>query len=97
MLTGKTISRAVCGHMSIDAALVTILVEKVYHIALPTKDTNDPKLDTTSTDSDSKIDDEETRYTGQQQGNVGVTSDITDAKELYDKRMLSILSVEEVC
>ena len=43
MLTGKTISRAVCSHMLIYAALITILVAKVYHIAWPTKDTNDPK------------------------------------------------------
>ena len=31
MLTRKTISRAVCGHTLIDAAVITILVAKVYH------------------------------------------------------------------
>ena len=63
MLTGKISSRAlqfVCGHMLIDAALITILVAKVYHIISPTKDTDDPRRDIASTDSD--IDDEETRY-----------------------------------
>ena len=49
--------------MLIDAALVTILVAKAYNIALPTKDTYDPKWHTSSTDS--VIDDEETRYRGQ--------------------------------
>ena len=78
MLTGKTISRAACGHMLIYAALITILVAKVYHIPLHTKDTADSKWNTASTDSE--IGDEETRYTGQQQGAVDVTSDITEAK-----------------
>ena len=81
--------------MLIDAALITILVANMYLIPLPTNDTNDPKLDTASTDSE--IDDEETRYVGQQQGSVDIKSDITQAKELYDKTMLPILSVEEVC
>ena len=33
MLTGKTISRAVCGHVLIGAALITILVAKatIFH------------------------------------------------------------------
>ena len=48
------------------------------NITLPTKDTDDPKRDTASTDSER--DDEETRSTGQQQGTVDVTSDITGAK-----------------
>ena len=39
MLTGKAISRAVRGHMSIDAALNTNLVAKAYHIPLPTNET----------------------------------------------------------
>ena len=30
--------------MVIDAALITILVAKVYHMPLPTKDTNDPNV-----------------------------------------------------
>ena len=46
MLTGKAISRAVRGHMLVDAALNTILVSKAYHIPLPTKETDDPKRDT---------------------------------------------------
>ena len=39
MLTGKAISRAVRGHILIDAALNTILVAKAYYIPLPTKET----------------------------------------------------------
>ena len=39
MLTGNAISRAVRGHMLIDAALNTNLVAKAYHIPFPTKET----------------------------------------------------------
>ena len=50
MVTGKAISRAVRGHMLVDAALNTILVAKAYHIPLPTKETDEPKRDTASID-----------------------------------------------
>ena len=50
MLTGKAISRAVRGHMLVDAALYTILVAKACHIPLPTKETYELKRDTASTD-----------------------------------------------
>ena len=93
MLTGKAISRAVRGHMLVDAALNTILVAKAYHIPLPTKETGEPKRDTAS--SDPENDDVETDQ--QKQGTVDVTSDITEAKDIYDKAMLSTLSVENVC
>ena len=93
MLTGKAISRAVRGHMLVDAALNTILVAKTYHIPLPTKETDEPKRDTASTDPEN--DDVETDQ--QKQGTVDVTSDITEAKYIYDQAMLSTLSVEDVC
>ena len=73
MLTGKAISRAVRGHMLIDDALNTIPVAKTYHIPLPTKETDLPKWDTSSTDHDN--DDNETDQ--QKQVTVDVTSDIT--------------------
>ena len=93
ILTGKAISRAVRGHMLVDAALNTILVAKAYHIPLPTKETDEPKRDTASTDPE----DEDVETDQQKQGTVDVTSDITEAKYLYDKAMLSTLSVEDVC
>ena len=93
MLTGKAVSRAVRRHMLVDAALNTILVAKPYHIPLPTKETDEPKWDTASTDPE--YDDVEIDQ--QKQGTVDVTSDITEAKELYDHAMLSTLSVEDVC
>ena len=34
ILTVKTISSTVCGHMLIDATLITILVANTYHIPL---------------------------------------------------------------
>ena len=73
-LIGKTISSAVCGHILIDAALITIIVAKAYRIPLPTKDTDDHKRDTSSTDSE--ICDEEIRSTGQKQ----VTDDVTPGR-----------------
>ena len=93
MLTGKAISRAVRGHMLVDAALNTIVVAKAYHIPLTTKETDEPKRGTASTDPEN--DDVETNQ--QKQGTVDVTPDITEAKDLYDKAMLSTLYVEDVC
>ena len=94
MLTGKAISSAVRGHMFVDAALNTILVAKAYHIPLPTKETYmSPKRDTASTDTEN--DDVETDQ--HKQGTVDVTSDITEAKDIYDTAMLSTLSEEDVC
>ena len=92
MLTGKAIFRAVRGHMLVDAALNTILVAKAYHIPLPTKETDDSKRDTSSTDPEN--DDVETDQ--QKQCTVDVTSDITEAKYIYDKANLPTLSVEVV-
>ena len=85
MLTGMAISIAVRGHMLIDATLNTNLVANPYHIPLPTKETYEPKRDTASTDHEN--DDVETDR--QKQDTVDVTSDITEAKYLFDKAMLS--------
>ena len=93
MLTGKAIPRAVRGHMLVDAALNTILVAKAYHIPLQTKETDEPKRDTASTDPEN----DDVEIGQQKQGTVDVTFDITESKDLYDRAMLSILSVEEVC
>ena len=93
MLTGKAMSRAGRDHILIDAALNTIPVAKAYHIPLPTKETDEPKRDTASTDPEN--DDDETAQ--QKQGTVDATSDMTEAKYLYDKAMLSTFSVENVC
>ena len=93
MLTGKAISIADRRHMLIYAALNTILVAKAYHIPLPTKETDEPKQDTASTDPENY--DVETDQ--QKQGTVDVTSDIAEAKDLCDKAMLSTLSVEDLC
>ena len=93
MLTVKATSRAAHGHMLIDAALYTIPVAKAYHIPLPTKETDEPKRDTASTDPEN--DDDETVQ--HKQGTVDATSDITEAKYLYDKAMLSTFSAEDGC
>ena len=41
MLTGKAVSRAVRGHMLVDAALNTILVEKAYNVTTPGTEVNE--------------------------------------------------------
>ena len=63
----------------------TILVEKAYHVPLPTMETDEPKRDTARTDPEN--DDVETDQ--HKPGTVDVTSDITEAKYLYDKAMQS--------
>ena len=64
MLTGNGTFIADRRHMLIDAALNTILVAKAYHIPLTTKETDEPKRDTASTDPETG--DEEIRSAGQQ-------------------------------
>ena len=59
---------------------------------MPTKETDGPKRDTASTDPE-KYDNETYQ---QKEGTVDVTSAITEAKDLYDKAVLSTLSVEDV-
>ena len=82
MLTGNAaISMADRRHMLIDAALKTIPVAKAYHIPLTTKETDEPKRNTASTDHETGG--EEIRSAGQQQVTVDVTSVITEAKELW--------------
>ena len=96
MLTGKAISRAVRGHMLIDAALNTNLVAKSYiphSVANQGNIIYEPKRDPTSTDPEN--DDDETDQ--HKQDTVDVTSDIIEAKYLFDKAMLSTFSVENVC
>ncbi len=79
--------------MLVDAALNTILVAKAYNIPLPIKETDQPKRDPSRTDPENDA----VETDQQKQGTVDVTSDITEAKYLYDKAMVSTLSVEDVC
>ena len=94
MLTANAISIADRRHMLIDAALNTILVAKAYHIPLTTKETDEPRRDTASTDPETG--DEEIRSAGQQQVTVDVTSVITETKELYAKSMLLTFPAQQV-
>ena len=84
MSTGKAISRAVRGHMLVDAALNAILVAKAYHIPLPTKETDEPKRDTAGTDPENDY----VETDQQKQGTVDVTANITEAKYLYDRAII---------
>ena len=53
MMTGKAVSRAVRGHMLVDAALNTILVADAYNVPVPTKDTvQEPQVAIADTETD---------------------------------------------
>ena len=38
MMTGKAVSRAICGHLLADAALTSTLLADVNNVTVPTKD-----------------------------------------------------------
>jgi hypothetical protein len=89
-MTAKAISRAVRGHMLVDAALNTILLADAYNVPIPTNNTvEEPPI--AAADCESNDDMEQTI---QQET---VVTDLTIAGKLYDKVMSSSLPVEEVC
>ncbi len=92
MMTGKAVSRAVRGHMLVDAALNTILVANAYNVPIPTKDQAGEHQDEIQV-AEIETDDLETQDIQQDT----VTTDLTIASELYDRAMSSSLPVEEVC
>ena len=83
MMTGKAVSRAVRGHLLVDAALNTILVADTYNVPVPTQDVLDGAME----NEDPKI--EEIPH-------GAVTTDLTTARELFDQAVSS-LAVEDVC
>ena len=82
MMTGKAVSRAVRGHLLVDAALNTILLADVYNVPAPRKDAVQDRICGDETNETETID--------------TVTTDLTDARELYMRTMSSSLSVD-VC
>lgn len=91
MMSGKAVSRAVRGHMLVDAALNTMLLADAYNVPLPTKDTvEQPPVEMTAA-ADTEPDEEvpDTRET--------VTTDLSIASELYDQVMSSNMPMEELC
>ena len=88
MMTGKAVSRAVRGHMLVDAALNTIILANEYNVPLPTKVSTGESIEesvnvdpngTNEIEQDSPI------------------TELTAAREVYDKAMGSTLPLEEVC
>lgn len=87
MMTGKAVSRAVRGHLLVDAALSTILVADAYNA--PTKDTLE------ETHIEMTITDRETDVMGTQDTPEDtVQTDLTVARELT---MRSSGPMEDVC
>ena len=91
MMPGKAVSRAVRGHMLVDAALNTMLLADAYNVPLPIKDTvEQPPVEMTpaaDTEPDEEVPD--TQET--------VTTDLSIASELYDQVMSSNMPMEELC
>ena len=91
MMSGKAVSRAVRGHMLVDAALNTMLLADAYNVPLPTKDTVEhPPVEMTpaaDTEPDEEVPD--TQET--------VTTDLSIASELYDQAMSSNMPMEGLC
>ena len=85
-------SRAVRGHILVDAALNTILLADAYNVPVPTKETAaDTEVDIECSDPERDA----TEIQAMQQDTV--TSDLTAARELYDRAISSTISSEEVC
>ena len=92
MLTGKAVSRAVRGHLLVDAALNTILVADTYNVPVPTKQEADGSEAVGVLQNPECSDDNEERHDLDT-----ITTDLTAAAELYDRAMSDTLSMEEVC
>jgi hypothetical protein len=95
MMTGKAVSRAVRGHMLIDAALNTILIADAYNVPVPTRDTVDAP--------DTGLDSNDRDISAMHTANADVThedslqTDLTVASTLYDKLMSATVSLDDVC
>ena len=69
MMTGKAVSRAICGHLLVDAALSSTLLADVYNVPVPTKDVVEAQTCDDETNEKETID--------------SVITDLTEARELY--------------
>ena len=83
MMTGKAVSRAIRGHLLVDAALSSTLLADVYNVSVPTKDAVEAQTCDDETNEKETID--------------SVITDLTEAKELYMKTVSSSQLVEDVC
>ena len=95
MLSDKAVSRALRGHLLVDAALHTILLADAYNVPLPLEDDwNKPEEETTSKGSHDDVNSVEMQVTGDT-----VVTDLTEAKLLYGRIVASYstVSVEESC
>lgn len=97
MLSGKAVSRAVCGHLMVDAALNTILAADVYNVPVPNKETVElqgkimnAELEVTQ---DSDMTDEETDSETKEADCV--RSDLEEASD--EQAVSSSLSLDERC
>ena len=83
MMTGKAASRAIRGHLLVDAALSSTLLADVYNVPVLTKDAVEAQPCHDETNEKETID--------------SVITDLTEARKLYMKTMSFSLLVEDVC
>ena len=92
MLSGKAVSRAVRGHLLVDAALNAILVADTYNAPVPTKQEADDSEAVGILQNPERSDDADETHDLDT-----ITTDLTAAAELYDRAMSCTFSVKEVC
>jgi hypothetical protein len=91
MLTGKAVSRAVRGHMLVDAALSTIIIADAYNVPVPTKYT-----ECTDEDMDNDEPEEEDPQLHDLQPENDTQTDLKAATALFDGLLSSTVATEEV-
>ena len=83
MMTGKAASRAILGHLLVDAALSTTLLADVYNVPVRTKDAAEAQTYDDETNEKETID--------------SVITDLTEARELYMKTMWKMCVQQRYC
>ena len=83
MMTGKAASRAIRGHLLVDAALSTTLLAGVYNVPVRTKDAVEAQTYDDETNEKETID--------------SVITDLTEARELYMKAMWKMCVQQRYC
>ncbi len=89
MLSGKAISRAVRGHLLVDAALNTILLSESYNVPVPSSSTdaeNTEQLNAGEENVEGAIPNESNR-----------NRELQETRQLYDSLLSGSASVDETC
>lgn len=90
MLSGKAISRAVRGHLLVDAALRTILVANAYNVHIPTDLRDEEEQDTECTSDGLQTSDppEEMEVENEYLPDMGEEQDLHEVGKIFDNLMM---------